>query len=253
MENDFEEPSQLEITPPPLPSSQAWGLWGALGCTAAVLTVYYAIQVLVYFLFSGADLSIVNKPFSGFALSLAIVVSTPLCMWLVLRLARKKYSGDKLEFLALKPRPPLTKVLKWLLPMVLLMVLEGAFLEAVGTPDASSAMLEIYKTASSVPLFFLAIGLIGPAFEEMLFRGFLFKAIEGTEAGTKCAVVITAAFWSVVHMQYDVFGIMSIFAIGLLLGVARARTGSLFVTYAMHCMNNVVALVFLELSVRYAW
>jgi membrane protease YdiL (CAAX protease family) len=45
------------------------------------------------------------------------------------------------------------------------------------------------------------------------------------------------------HVQYDAFGITLVFALGLLLGVARARTGSLVVPLLMHSAANLVATI----------
>jgi len=49
-------------------------------------------------------------------------------------------------------------------------------------PDifATEFVLESYKSANSLPLLYFGVVIFGPIFEEMLFRGFLFKGLEKT-------------------------------------------------------------------------
>jgi hypothetical protein len=54
-------------------------------------------------------------------------------------------------------------------------------------------------------------------------------------------VLVTAGLWALMHIQYDAYGIATIFCLGVLLGFARARTGSLLVPLALHSVANLVA------------
>ncbi len=55
--------------------------------------------------------------------------------------------------------------------------------------------------------------------------------------------MVTALAWAAIHVEYDLYWKAPIFAIGLLLGVARLRTGSLYLTIALHAALNLVALL----------
>jgi membrane protease YdiL (CAAX protease family) len=43
-------------------------------------------------------------------------------------------------------------------------------------------------------------------------------------------------------MQYDGYGIASIFAMGLILGAARVKTGSTILAMLLHALANLVAM-----------
>jgi membrane protease YdiL (CAAX protease family) len=44
-----------------------------------------------------------------------------------------------------------------------------------------------------------------------------------------------------IHIQYDVYGIVEIFVLGLVLGAARVKTGSIILTMFLHFVCNLVA------------
>lgn len=88
----------------------------------------------------------------------------------------------------------------------------------------------------------LAIGILGPVAEEMVFRGFLMRLLGSTRLGIAGAIVITAALWSVIHLQYAPLLLSIIFIDGLVLGMARHFTGSLYVPITMHVLGNCFAI-----------
>jgi membrane protease YdiL (CAAX protease family) len=57
------------------------------------------------------------------------------------------------------------------------------------------------------------------------------------------AVAITSASWALMHVQYDAYAIVQIFLGGILFGVARLRTQSLYPTLAMHSLWNLLGLI----------
>ena len=82
-----------------------------------------------------------------------------------------------------------------------------------------------------------------PLFEEIFFRGFLFQGIRHSKLGAVGAIVITAAVWAMIHMQYNAFQMSLIFLGGLLLGTARLKTDSIQPTIVMHVLWNIIALI----------
>ena len=76
-----------------------------------------------------------------------------------------------------------------------------------------------------------------------MFRGLLFKGIAASRLGVAGAVLISAAAWSVSHVQYDLYGIACIFAGGVFLGLVRWRTGSTTLTILLHAIMNAVATI----------
>jgi membrane protease YdiL (CAAX protease family) len=63
-------------------------------------------------------------------------------------------------------------------------------------------------------------------------------------------LILCSLVWAVVHLQYDVYGIVTIFAGGILLGLAREKTGSITVPMAMHAVWSLVATLEVELYTR---
>jgi hypothetical protein len=104
-------------------------------------------------------------------------------------------------------------------------------------------MVDAYKTASFLfPLLFAVI-IVAPIFEEILFRGFLFQGIRYSRVGPIGAIGITSFFWAVIHLQYDVYGITTLFALGVLFGIARFKTDSIHLLMVMHSLVSLVATV----------
>ena len=108
-------------------------------------------------------------------------------------------------------------------------------------PVVPEVMIDIYRSASIKPLFWLAIIIVGPIFEELFFRGFLFTGLVESRIGVLGTLLITASVWALVHMQYGWIDVIWIFIIGILLGVTRMKTKSLLPCIAIHAAINLVA------------
>jgi membrane protease YdiL (CAAX protease family) len=94
------------------------------------------------------------------------------------------------------------------------------------------------------PLFIIvlpigAIGVLGPAAEEIVVRGILFYRIGRTRIGPVGAIVIGAALWAAAHVQYDRTTIALILLDSLVLGAARLKSRSTFVPIVMHSPGNL--------------
>ena len=100
--------------------------------------------------------------------------------------------------------------------------------------------IESYKQAKSLPMLYLGVVLLGPIFEECLFRGFLFKGLEKSALGGHGAVFISAILFSLVHIQYGIYILVFIMLpIAILLGYARLKSGSLLLPIVIHVINNL--------------
>lgn len=85
-----------------------------------------------------------------------------------------------------------------------------------------------------------------PFFAECIFRGFLFSGLERGLGGMN-AVIITAYIWSIpMHVVYLPSTILYFF-IGILLGMARLHSNSVWLPYMM----NVVSRVFIIVNIHY--
>ena len=133
----------------------------------------------------------------------------------------------------------------------MLLIVGGDSLTYVtGHRIVTDVMIDAYETAYSLPIFFAVILVIAPALEELFFRGFLFQGIRFSCLGAVTAVVLSALLWAVMHVQYDAFGVGTIFAGGLLIGLARLKTNSIYVPLALHALNNLISTIQLLIYVH---
>ena len=87
----------------------------------------------------------------------------------------------------------------------------------------------------------VAVCLLGPAVEELLFRGVLFSFLR-QYLPVAAVILLAAGSWALLHWSYDWAVIGVIFVDGLLLGVARWRTKSLVAPILMHMLYNLDAI-----------
>ena len=87
----------------------------------------------------------------------------------------------------------------------------------------------------------LAVCLLGPMAEELLFRGVIFSRLKERIPLT-LTIVVTAVGWALLHWSYPGAVIGVIVVDGLLLGAARARTGSVVPPIIMHALYNLYAI-----------
>jgi CAAX protease family protein len=94
----------------------------------------------------------------------------------------------------------------------------------------------------------LLIMLIGtciavPIAEEFIVRGFLFRGWSESFLGPRGAIVLTSAVWAMNHTQYDWFGRLNIFVMGLALCHFRWRSGSTWLTVMIHSTLNTLLFI----------
>lgn len=113
---------------------------------------------------------------------------------------------------------------------------------------------EIYSTARTegavLPLW-IALVLVGPLNEEIIFRGFLYRGWARSPRAVWPAIVVISALWAVIHVQYDAFGIFQVFLTGLFFGWVRWRSGSTLLTFLLHGLMNTWATV--ETVIKLDW
>jgi membrane protease YdiL (CAAX protease family) len=60
---------------------------------------------------------------------------------------------------------------------------------------------------------------------------------------TYMSVALTAGVFTLMHLQYDPAVMLLILPMGVVLGYARARSGSIWVPVLLHTMNNLVTVL----------
>jgi membrane protease YdiL (CAAX protease family) len=114
--------------------------------------------------------------------------------------------------------------------------------------------VDIYRSArdtGALALLWFSLVVVAPVGEEILFRGFLYRGWAQTPRAVWPAILVIAAAWSIVHVQYDWFGILQVFLTGIVLGWFRWRSGSTLLTVLMHGVMNAWAT--LETIIKVDW
>ena len=126
----------------------------------------------------------------------------------------------------------------WMGILVAFMILADLAAELAGVDFGGDSMVKLFQATHPAWLFWIAAVVAAPLFEEVMFRGLLFRGFQASFLGTGGTVVLTAVLWAVMHIQYNLYGMGFIAATGILFGLARARTGSLLVPMALHAALN---------------
>ena len=82
--------------------------------------------------------------------------------------------------------------------------------------------------------------------EEVLFRGFIQKSLERSSLGRVGAILLTSFLFAVMHFIPQ--GLASYTLAGLVLGITAIATESILIPILIHVVNNVVALMLLNMA-----
>jgi uncharacterized protein len=243
-------PTIEPAAPAPVKTRLRWGPWATLAWAVPIMVVMVLFQTLGALAFRTLwqhlhpeqVISIASLASNGAVLAFSVLVSAPAVLaviGLVVRLSRVPL-GD---YLALKwPRWRDVGMGIALLAAVLLGTGLLADLTGQETPAFIADTFNTARMAGMLPLLIFSFVVLGPFQEEVMFRGLLFRGF-APSFGVWPTIVITAALWAIIHVQYQWFFMGEIFALGLVLGWLRARSGSLLLTFGLHALVNSMAVV----------
>ena len=238
-----ETPAQQGTRPP------HWGVLATLAWSVPVAFAFLALQVaaliaVIRLAWFGVPPGRVEdlmawSASNGSMIAFSSVVTAILCTAMVAGIIKLKKGAKLRDYLALNPVPART-LAKWV-GFTVVFIAAGDFLTySLGRSIVPEFMLDAYATAQPA-LFWAALVVAAPLFEETFFRGFLFRGLEASVLGATGTVIVTALLWTIIHVQYDVYWLSHVLVAGLLLGAARVATRSLYVPIAMHATLNFVA------------
>lgn len=233
---------------PSEPPRKPWGFWATIGLSCVIgagvvlLQIILGIAIVVFASFFHFKKDPQEMAASGLFLALATCASAPVAIGLACLFARLRRSIPVTEYLGLKLVPGRT-LLRWGLVLGLFSAVSDGVTSLLGRPIVPEFMSDAYRTAEFLPLLWLAVIVAAPAGEEILFRGFLFQGVAHSKLGGSGAIVFTALIWAAIHMQYDLYGVGTIFFAGLLLGFVRLKTGSVYATIFLHALMNLIATI----------
>ena len=229
-----------------------WGPWATAGFSLIITVVYLATGIFTTLVIVAIDSLIgpqhrllVNTDMldtDGLLLSIASIATFVICTGLILLFAGIRKRITIRDYLLLK-RVPVKHVLRWIaVALVIALGWDGINL-LIGRPIVPEFMRQAYATAGFTLLFWLALVVAAPLLEELFFRGFLFSGLERTWLKKVGTIALTAVIWAIIHVQYGLWDIFWICIMGILFGIARVRTGSIYTPVALHMVLNLVATI----------
>jgi hypothetical protein len=181
-----------------------------------------------------------NIATDGFYGSVAASIAAIFCIGMIVALTRIKVK-DHGRYLALRITA-MTPVIGWAMAIVALqLVWLYAPRYGIGV-EVSQYVVDVYRSGAGQPIMWIAYVILIPLYEEIFARGFLFSGWERSRVGPRGAVVLTTIFWTAMHVQYGALELVQVASAGILFGLARMYTGSMFPPLVMHAVVNFLAL-----------
>lgn len=234
-----------------------WGpvltlLWAVLIAIAFLVVQFfvaaiYAIVTMSKLPRDKADAALAGLEFDGTFMSLC-TFATLVCVPLILGIAKLKRGSQLTDYLGLIV-PRSRQFWRWSVITILFCVLADLLSWLLHLP-VPEFMIKTYSSANPRWILWLALGVAAPIFEEICFRGFIFKGLAASRLRWYGATVVTSVLWAAIHLQYGWYEISVIFALGLVLGAARAMTNSTLLTIWLHGLVNVIAILQVAIMLR---
>lgn len=118
--------------------------------------------------------------------------------------------------------------------------------EFIGYPEQSIA---VAKSVAEFVTQVIVVCLIPAVTEELLCRGIVMKLLK--PYGVAIAVTMSALAFAMLH--FSIHSFLVIFTLGIMLGMVRLLTGSIYAAMLMHFSNNFLALIMTTLGGENVW
>jgi len=222
-----------------------WGRLSTFGLGLIALLVGQMVALVALTWWFGRGLAhLPDFSGDGAAVTLIIFVSTPVQVGL-LALASQRAGASAAEYLGLI-WPSRSEIIFGVAAVAAAIIAGNIISWLLGHNIVTPFQTDIYRTASAagwLPWLCLAVIVVTPVGEEILFRGFLFRGWLHAPRDTWPVIAIIALLWAIIHVQYDWFVIAQVFSFGLLLGWMRWVTGSTILTIVLHALINLEGMI----------
>lgn len=220
--------------------TKPWGRAATFGLgLIAMLIGQMAALVVLSFWYERGLAALTNVASDGVAVSLIILISTPVQVGLLMLMARQTGAAPA-DYLGFK-LPRRGEVVLGVLAMIAVIIVGNAITRLLGQDTVTGFQYDIYRTARAagwLPWLWIAVVVVTPIGEETLFRGFLFRGWHREPRDVWIAIVAIALLWAFSHLQYDLFVIAQVFVVGVILGWFRWASGSTLLTILLHGLVN---------------
>jgi membrane protease YdiL (CAAX protease family) len=228
---------------------KVWGLAATLGFAILAFGLGQAVGIGALTAAGYDPLRVGND---GAAVAITLLVANPVQI-ITLVLAARLTGENVLAYFALDV-PRWRDVTIAVAGLGVVIVIGDLLTVAFGRELVPPFQLEIHRSAladRSLLWMWLALIVVAPIGEELLFRGFLFRGVVREPGDVLPGILVTALLWSVLHVQYDWFGGAVVFVIGMLLGYVRHYSGSTTLVILLHALLNLESV--LETVIVLGW
>jgi len=233
--------------------SRPWGRGATLALAVLALFAGQIVALLALTWWYGQNLGhLPNFSGDGTAITLVIAVSTPVEVALLVLFAGRTGASAG-QYLGLV-WPKRSELLFGLVATTAMIVCGNLLSWLLGRNLVTTFQTDIYTTANAsgwLLWLLIAVVIITPIGEEILFRGFLFRGWLRTPSDAWAVIVATSLLWALIHVQYDWYVIGQIFVFGLLLGWLRWASGSTILTILLHAMINAEGMLETVLGLKW--
>ncbi|MFC2020811.1 CPBP family intramembrane glutamic endopeptidase, partial [Chloroflexota bacterium] len=229
------------------------GFGCAIGLAALVTTLIVMIIFIVIRMASDSTFNplqfVSTLGDNGLFLSFSTFASTIVCVGLIALIIKVRRGATISEYLGIRTITRET-VFVLLAVSIGLIIVSDSLSFILEKSLNSEWMVTVYSTSVWPVLIWIALVIFAPVFEETFFRGFLFAGFHRSRIGIVGTIVFTALLWSLLHIQYDIYGITTIFVLGILLGIVRFKTGSLWSPLLIHTFVNFIATLQVAININ---
>lgn len=175
-------------------------------------------------------------------LNIANIVSIALIVAVVLGFYKEGFSS--LGFTTNKiPKALLYGVVGFVVAFILAGIVGYPIQQEFGVDPTQEALSQTAAVPGLLPIVFLSGVIIAPIAEEVVFRGYLYKAFRD-RFKPSYAIVLSAALFSVIHLE--LLAAAPLFVIGVVLAYVYEKTGNIMAPITLHVLNNAIAFLFVS-------
>lgn len=247
----------VAIVPPPPPVESApartLGIWATFGWALLAFLIANAVGTAVVIIWFPDQLPSETSRYGGPLVALVTLITNPLLILLLGAIARWRSGMKASAYLGLTPFK-LRDFWVGLLAIAAFAVAADIIDPWIGVDIVPRFQTDIFSSAGGagwLVALVLAIVVIGPIGEEVIFRGFLFRGWMRPGAPGIVTIAVISLLWSLLHVQYAWLLMVQIFVIGLILGWIRWRSGSTLLTIALHVLVNLESTI--ETALKLGW
>ena len=160
-----------------------------------------------------------------------------------------KYDNNVANWLEIKPifKSKLPKIIRISLsyyflawPIILLWGIIIEFFKLYNFNDSNYSKMVVEALNNNYFLIFFLAVILGPIFEEIIFRGYLFKILK-IRLNNFYAIILNSIFFGIIH--FELSAIIPALILGISLSFIRLKTNNLVPSIIIHSLHNLFALI----------